>query len=163
MEPHVSGLFEALENSGLGIAIRQSVWAYPAANVTHIVALVVFAGAVTVMDARLLGAFAATPPRKIVGPAQSVVVAAFLLQASSGFLLFTAEASHVSANPVFQVKMGLVVLGLLNALAVQRTLSRALTDTQAFTPLPLRLRVSAAASLAIWITVAAAGRLIAYF
>ncbi len=36
----------ALEQSGLAAAIRQSVWAYPAANVGHIVALTLFAGSV---------------------------------------------------------------------------------------------------------------------
>ena len=36
----------ALEQSGLGAAIRQSTWAYPAANVGHILALTLFAGAV---------------------------------------------------------------------------------------------------------------------
>ena len=45
----------ALEQSGLAAAIRQSVWAYPAANVGHIVALTLFAGSVAIMDARLLG------------------------------------------------------------------------------------------------------------
>ena len=34
----------ALEQSALGAAIRQSTWAYPAANVGHIVALTLFAG-----------------------------------------------------------------------------------------------------------------------
>ena len=40
----------ALEQSGLGAAIRQSAWAYPAANVGHILALTLFAGSVAAMD-----------------------------------------------------------------------------------------------------------------
>ena len=60
----------ALEQSALGAAIRQSTWAYPAANVGHILALTLFAGGVAAMDARLLGAFAATPPAAIVRPAR---------------------------------------------------------------------------------------------
>ena len=46
-------VFIALEGSGLGQAIRQSSWIYMAANVGHIVALVVFAGAVAVLDLRM--------------------------------------------------------------------------------------------------------------
>src|SRR5262245_9455861 len=48
-------IFVALEQSGFAAAIRQSLWLYPAANVGHIVSLTFFAGAVAVMDIRLLG------------------------------------------------------------------------------------------------------------
>jgi hypothetical protein len=163
MAPDAPRLLIALEGSGLGQAIRQSAWIYPGANVTHVVALAVFAGAIAVMDLRLLGAFQGTPPRRVVRPAQRVAVAALLLLASTGFLLFTAEASHIWSNPVFLVKASLVALGITNAVAVQHPLTRALDETTPHAPLPLRVRLSAAASLAIWLSVAAAGRLIAYF
>src|SRR5262245_32430790 len=136
----------ALEQSGFGAAIRQSVWAYPAANICHIVALVVFAGAVAVMDLRLLGAFAATVPAQVVLPARRAVIAALSIQVATGFLLFTAEASHVSLNPVFQTKVALIALALLNALAVRGALGRALAATPANKPMPLRVRLAAAAS-----------------
>jgi hypothetical protein len=114
----------ALEQSDLAAAIRQSVWAYPAANVGHIVALTLFAGSVAIMDARLLGAFAAAPPADVVrrraggdaGPAA---------HGGNGPVLFTAEASHV-ASAVFQVKAALIALGLLNALFAGRALDAVL-------------------------------------
>ena len=106
----------ALEQSGLAAAIRQSVWAYPAANVGHIVALTLFAGAVAIMDVRLLGAFAAAPPADVVRPARRAAMLGLLLMAVTGSVLFTAEASHVAMNPVFQIKAALIALGLLNAL-----------------------------------------------
>src|SRR6266481_5184937 len=55
-------IFVALEQSSFAAAVRQSLWLYPAANVGHIVALTFFAGAVAVMDVRLLGGLAATSP-----------------------------------------------------------------------------------------------------
>ena len=58
-------VFVALEGSGLGQTIRQSSWIYMAANVGHIVSLVVFAGAVAVLDLRMVGAFAATAPGQV--------------------------------------------------------------------------------------------------
>ena len=36
-------VFVALEQSGFAAAVRQSTWLYPAANIGHIVALVLFA------------------------------------------------------------------------------------------------------------------------
>jgi hypothetical protein len=153
----------ALEQSGLGAAIRQSVWIYPAANVGHILALTLFAGSVAVMDARLIGAFAAAPPAAIVRPARRMAMAALALMALTGGVLFTAEASHVAMNPVFQIKAALIGLGLANALLVAGPALRALDEMPAFAPLPARVRLSAMLSLAIWLSVAACGRLIAYF
>ena len=156
-------LLIALEQSGLAAAIRQSTWAYPAANVGHILALTLFAGAVTVMDARLLGAFAAAPPASVVRPARRAAMLGLLLMLATGFVLFAAEASHVAMNPVFQIKMGLIGLGVLNAVLVGRALAAALDGMPAFAPMPARIRLAALASLAIWLSVAACGRLIAYF
>src|SRR5436309_5754724 len=93
-------LLLALEQSALASAIRQSTWAYPAANVGHIIALTLFAGAVAAMDARLLGAFAAAPPASVVLPARRAAIVGQLLMAITGSVLFTAEASHVALNPV---------------------------------------------------------------
>ena len=70
------------------------------------------------MDARLLGAFAAAPPASVVRPARRVAMLGLLLMALTGSVLFTAEASHVAMNPVFQIKAALIALGVLNALLV---------------------------------------------
>jgi uncharacterized protein DUF6644 len=158
--PH---LLVALEQSALGAAIRESVWAYPLANIGHIVALTLFAGSVAVMDLRLLGAFSSTPPAAVVRPARAAAMIALLLMALTGFTLFAAEASHVAMNPVFQVKAGLIGLGILNALLLAAPALAKLGAVGPNTALPARARLAAVLSLAIWISVAACGRLIAYF
>jgi len=155
-------LLIALEQSALGAAIRQSVWAYPVANVGHIVALTLFAGSVAIMDLQLLGAFAATPPAAIVRPARIMAMLGLGLMALTGFMLFAAEASHVAMNRVFQVKAGLITLGILNALLIAGPALSALGATGANMVVPARARAAAALSLAIWISVTACGRLIAY-
>ena len=154
---------QALEQSGFAAAIRQSTWAYATANVGHILALTLFAASVAIMDLRLLGAFAAAPPGTIVRPARRMAVVGLLLMATTGFMLFAAEATHVASNPVFQIKAVLIGLGIVNALLVARVLAPALDETPAATPLPARVRLAAGLSLAIWLSVAACGRLIAYF
>jgi hypothetical protein len=153
----------ALEQSALGAAIRQSAWAYPTANVGHIVALTLFAGSIAIMDARLLGAFAAAPPASVVRPARRMAMLGLALMAATGFMLFTAEASHVAMNRVFQIKAILIALGVANALLIARSIDRALEETPVNTPLPARVRLAAVVSLVIWVSVAACGRLIAYF
>jgi hypothetical protein len=54
----------------------------------------------------------------------------------SGFILFIADASHVIINPAFQIKLGLIAAGA---------------------------RLAGLLSIAIWLSVAACGRSIAYF
>jgi hypothetical protein len=154
---------QALEQSGFAAAIRQSTWAYATANVGHILALTLFAASVAIMDLRLLGAFAAAPPGTIVRPARRMAIVGLLLMATTGFMLFAAEATHVASNPVFRIKAVLIGLGIINALLVARVLAPALDETPASTPLPARVRLAAGVSLAIWLSVAACGRLIAYF
>lgn len=155
-------LLVALEQSSWGAAIRQSTWIYPLANVGHILGLAVFAGSLAVLDLRLLGAFAATRPAAVVVPARRLAIAAFSLMALTGFILFTAEASHLALNPVFQAKAALIVLGLGNALVLGRMAMREAALIGAGQPFSSRVRWSAGLSLATWLTVAAAGRLIAY-
>src|SRR5438034_10124117 len=92
-------IFVALEQSGFSAGIRQSPWLYPAANVGHIVSLTFFAGALAVMDVRLLGGFAATEPAPLLARARLIALAALAGMAITGFVLFAAEASHLVLNP----------------------------------------------------------------
>jgi hypothetical protein len=153
----------ALEQSAFASTIRQSVWAYPLANVGHVVALTLFAGSVAVMDLRLLGAFAKTPPAAVVRPARIAAIVGLALMALTGFMLFAAEASHVAMNPVFQIKAGLIALAILNALLIAGPVVSALGSAGSDAVVPARAKVAAVLSLALWIAVAACGRLIAYF
>jgi hypothetical protein len=156
-------IFIALEGSGFAAAIRQSLWLYPAANVGHIVALVFFAGAVAVMDVRLLGGFAATAPGRVIARARWFVVAALAGMAITGFVLFSAEASHVSRNPVFQLKLALIGAGLVNVALYEFGAKREVEGLPPGASIPARARIVGAVSLVIWVAVAACGRSIAYF
>jgi hypothetical protein len=156
-------IFVALEASGLGTAIRQSTWAYMAANVVHILSLMAFAGSIAVMDMRMMGAFAATSPGFILRRARWAAVIAFAGLVLSGLTLFTAEASHVVLNRIFQIKLGLIALGLANIVAFEVWVTPKVQNLAPLKPLPHAARPIAIASMVIWFCVAACGRLIAYF
>ena len=153
----------AIEQSSFALAIRQSVWAYPAANVGHILSLFLFAGAACVMDLVLLGVVRAVNPVAVVRGARRATIAALLLMLATGSILFAAEASHVAMNPVFQIKLVLIAAGLLNAALIGPLLRRTLDEVPPPVGFPLRLRAAAGMSLMIWLSVAGCGRLIAYF
>jgi hypothetical protein len=139
-------IFVALEQSGFSASIRQSPWIYPAANVGHIIFLVLFAGALAVMDVRLLGGFAAIEPAPTLGR-----------------VLFAAEAGHLARNPVFRLKLVLVGAGLINVAIYELWARRAVESLPAGAAMPAAARNAGFASITIWIAVAACGRSIAYF
>jgi len=163
MTGEAPAIFVALEQSGLGAAVRQSVWLFPVANVGHIVALLLFAGAIAIMDLRLLGGLAATAPARVLMRARSAAIAAFVLMAATGFLLFTAEASHLALNRVFQIKVALIAAGLVNLAVFEFGVKRAVASLSPGVAMPGHAKVASLLSLAIWVAVAACGRSIAYF
>jgi hypothetical protein len=163
MTGEAPAIFVALEQSGFGAAIRQSTWLFPVANVGHVLALALFAGALAVMDVRLLGGLAATSPAHVLMRARSVAIAAFVMLAVTGFMQFSADASHLIVNPVFQIKLALIGLGLLNLAIFEFGVKRAVTGLSPGVAMPASAKTAGLMSLAIWIVVAACGRSIAYF
>jgi hypothetical protein len=153
----------ALEGSALGQGIRESIWAYPAANVLHVVAVTAFVSAVVVMDLALLGTIGGFEQGAIVRSARRVAIATFLVVAATGLVLFTAEASHVALNRVFQIKIALVLLGLANALFAGRRAVALIESARGEGALPRFARGAALVSLLVWFAVVAAGRMIAYY
>jgi hypothetical protein len=156
-------IFVAIEGSAFAAAIRQSPYAYMVANVSHILSLMVFFGAVAVMDLRLAGVFQATWPGSMLRHARLIAIVGFVGLVASGAILLVAEASHVVLNTMFQIKLALIALGLLNIIWFEYFIADKVRDLQPNTPLPGRARFVGVTSLAIWSAVAACGRLIAYF
>ena len=152
----------AIEQSEIGALIRQSGWIYPTANVAHVVAIVLFAGAIAVMDTRMMGALAGSDPARVVRGARRAAAMALVVVLLSGAVLFTAEASHVALNGVFQIKMGLVAFGIVHALFIGGRAVRALDGLGPMAPMPGAARVAGGLSMLTWLTVVGLGRYIAY-
>ena|SRR5215212_1313653 len=162
MEHEAAALFNSLQESAFAASVRQSVWIYPAANIGHIVALVCFAGAIAIMDFRLLGGMRHCAPAQLIGRARWYAAIALIGLITTGFILFSAEAGHVVANPVFQAKMALIAAGFINILVYEFGAKRAVQAVPPGAALPRSAFLAGIFSLTIWITVAALGRLIAY-
>ncbi len=152
----------ALENSAISFFIRDSTWLYPLANLAHIYGLALVLGSIIALDLRLLGVgrrvVTAEALSRFLAP---VMVVGLALSITSGLILFTADASAIAVNPIFRLKMVLLVLGLANAWAFRRLWTPALPGWDIRAPLGGRLQ--AAGSMVIWLLLATAGRLIAYF
>lgn len=150
----------ALEASALGAWMRGSSWAYPAVNLLHLLGLVLLVGSMVLLDLRLLGVGRRLHLPDVSALLTPVAVAGLLIMLASGALLFTADAGPLSMQPLLQLKLLWIALGVGNALLFRGWWAGRLADWDARPP--LLGRVQAAASLLIWLGVAAMGRMIAY-
>jgi hypothetical protein len=153
-------IFLALQESALGHAMRGSPALYPAVEILHIIGFVVLVGSVLALDLRVLGWGRAIPIQPMAQLLLPLSRFGFLLAIGMGFLLFSADASHVVRNPAFQAKLLLIAAALVNIVIAHAGPWRriALWGTDA----PRGARVTALVSVLLWLGVVCAGRLIAY-
>jgi hypothetical protein len=111
----------------------------------------------------MAGVFAATSPGKVLRNARRVVILGLAGLALTGAVLFTAEASHVILNPVFQIKLGLIALGIVNVALFEFYTAPKVRALPPLAPMPSGARTAGIVSIAVWLAVAACGRSIAYF
>lgn len=133
-----------------------SAYAYPWANVVHVLALVLLLGGIGLVDLRLLGLFRALPLAGLARALTPLAVAGLLLLALSGSVLFAAEATDLAASGAFRLKLALIAAAVVNALAYRWRYGSMVAE-------PGRVaRIMALASLCLWTSIAVAGRMIAY-
>jgi hypothetical protein len=145
-----------LEASQLGSFARGSAWAYPLANLVHLFGLVLLLGGIGVVDLRIAGAFRTLPLEPVMRALTPIAIAGLALLILSGPILFAADATALARSDMFWRKLVLIGFALVNALVFRR-----IRRGQTGEPRPIE-RVMAVASILLWLTVAAFGRLIAY-
>lgn len=153
---------EWVDSTRLSLLLRQSNWAFPALDTVHTLGIVLVAGAIMLVDLRLLGlGLRSVPIPDLVGRIVPATLAGFGLMLATGALLFASEAVKMYHSPAFRIKMVLLAAVGLNALIFHRTIYR---DVACWDPAraPVRARVAGLLSLAMWIAIIAAGRAIAY-
>lgn len=158
MDP--TALAAALEASALGEWARGSAFAYPLANLVHLLGLVMLLGAIGVLDLRLMGLFPDLPAGALAQRLIPLAVIGFALLIPSGFIMFAADAGPLVKSDVFRFKLAAIAAALVNVAAVHAVWGRRL-DRWDIRP-PRLAAITAAASLGLWLTAAALGRLIAY-
>lgn len=156
----------ALQASGLGQAMRQSLWLYPAVEIVHIVGIGLLFGSIAILDLRLLGFSRSISVKRLASHVLPWSAAAFLLIVPSGLMMFTAHASDFISSPVFAVKVCLIMAAGVNAGLFHTIVfpSVGVWDSEEMRKLgpPPSARACAAASLLLWISVIACGRLLVH-
>ena len=152
-----------LETSGLAVAMRQWQWLYPAVEIVHIFGFVVLVGAALMFDARLLGRSRDVPVSTLERHLLPWARWSLLLIAPTGAMMFAAHATEMAENPAFRLKLLLIAAALANAAVFHRWPFRTVSDWDTEVAGPRAARAAGVLSLALWTSVIACGRLIAYF
>ena len=153
-------LLTAIENSAISVWLRESnsIWAYPTVLTLHTVGLALLVGANAALDLRVLGV-ARTIAVADLQPLMRWMWIGFWMNALSGVVLLAADATTKVAAPMFLIKLGLVVAGVVVLKALARQVYGPAAAPGVITPAARSLAI---ASLAIWFVAIAAGRLMAY-
>lgn len=151
-----------LESTALGVAVRQSSWLYPAAEVVHILGLALLIGCAVMWDLRLLGLSRRLPVSDMARHLLPGARAGFAVAVASGLLLFLADAVAIAANPAFRIKLLLIAAAVLNTGVFHARSFHSVAEWDVGTLPPRSARAAAVLSLCLWSLAAVAGRLIAY-
>lgn len=150
-----------LENTAYGEAVRNISWLFPALEIVHFLGLCLLLGALLVIDLRLLGVTRQTP----VGPAIPyiwIALIGFLLCAVSGIGFVCADPFNYASNWSFKLKLALIVIAGMNALAFEFLERRNAVALAAGADTNVRTKVIAGLSLFLWFSVLGLGRLLPY-
>ena len=151
--------FTWCEKSAIGESIRNSQWLFPVIESVHLLALVLIAGAVLVVDMRLFGlGLRRQPVAQLARDAQPWLIGGLMVMLTTGFLLFLSEAIKCYYSAAFAVKMTSLLLALIFTFTVHRKVVLAGESRVG----PLWSRVVAVVSVMLWSGVGMGGRWIGF-
>ena len=150
-------LFRWLGHTTIGVVMARSTWGFPLIEMAHLIGLAGLGGTILIVDLLLLGI---GPGRlsasRVARELRPLFVASLIVMMVSGVLLVSAEALKCYYNPAFRAKMVLLFLAIVVSCAIHRGLIRSGADDRP----TVWLKTAAILSLALWLCVGAAGRLI---
>jgi uncharacterized membrane protein len=156
-------LWDAIQNSPLGIFMAESPWAFPTFETIHVFAIVTVFGTIAVMDMRMIGlASKGRPLTAVSKDTLTLTWTAFVVAAITGSLLFTGKATYYMVNPWFLGKMALMGLAGVNMIAFHLIPWKNVRNFDVATVIPGGVRRAGILSLLLWIGVICCGRMIGF-
>jgi hypothetical protein len=154
-----------LEMSALGVAMRETgVWTYALVNLAHIFGIALLFGAIVVLDLRLLGVWSKIPLDLMAKPTTVVAGTGFVVALISGPALLATKATEYVGNPFLPIKLVAIVLGIVNLIILHNLPAwKERANPEMGAAKRRQLVFAGSASLACWIVVISAARMIAYF
>jgi hypothetical protein len=158
-----SAFLKSLEDSGLANSLRGSLYYFPFLESVHVMALGVVFGTILVVDLRALGVASTHRPfTRMSTELLRITWGAFAVSAFTGSLMFVTNARVYAHNTSFRVKMVLLALAGLNMAVFHLTAGRSVASWDTARAAPRAGQVTAGVSLALWLGIILAGRVIGF-
>jgi hypothetical protein len=160
----LSQLSTWLEHTRMSEFIQVHEWIVPMVQSIHILAIAAVASSALMINLRLLGVYAADQPlQEVLARFVPFIWWSLVILLLTGVVMIVGEPPRSLKNPVFQLKMAL----LLGAIVATGICQIALRRRPAFGDVTAGRRAGAAAlasvSMLLWVGIIFAGRWIAYY
>ena len=153
--------FEWMGNLAFSKALGASVWQFALIQAIHLVFLAVFAGAVLIVDLRLMGrTLTDRPVSQVARDAQPWLIGGFLGLLITGVPQMMQNAIREYYSIFFWIKMGFMALALIFTFTLRRNVTLAGGGATAVT---FQTKMVGLISIALWAMVAIPARLIGLF
>jgi hypothetical protein len=141
-------MWEALQHTGWVTTLATSRWLYGLVAVVHYSAVFFCVGTIVLLDLRILGVADRNQALSVLaGQLRPWTWIGFGAVAVSGFLLFAVEAGDFAAVTPFRLKMLVIVLAVVSALAIEWSLPK----WDRAPAMPVTARVVALISILLWL------------
>ena len=159
----ILSFLEWLASTEWSIALHESLWAYPLVESTHVLTLGLFVGTAVMLDLRLLGwSFTRVPISEFTERILPWTRVAFVIMVATGVLLFYAIPVRNYQNIFFRVKMVMLVFAMFNIWYFHTRIEPGVANWDTAAQPPRAARIAGMASIALWLAIVVAGRMIAY-
>jgi hypothetical protein len=159
----ITAWLKTLEDSGLATDIRKSLYIFPFLEAVHVMALSMVFGTILVVDLRLLGwASRHRPFTRMSADLLKFTWGAFTVSVVTGAAMFTTNARVYAHNTAFQVKMILLLMAGINMAIFHLTAEKSVQRWDRDSAAPGIGRVTAGLSIALWMAIIFAGRVIGF-
>ena len=153
----VLGFFEWCDATTIGVAIRESQWAFAVIESAHLLGLALIGGAVILVNLRMLGlGLRGQTLPEVAREAQPWLNGSVAVMLVTGLGLFLSEPMKLYYSTPFWVKMASLSLSLLFTYTIWRKV--AMTEQVS----PIWTKLAALVSLILWFGVGAGGRWIGF-
>ena len=153
-------VFEWLEATAIGTAVRESLWLFPVIEAVHLLALALLGGTILVVDLRLLGfGLRGQSAASLAANAHPWLVGSLATMIATGVPMLLSEAIKCYYSPPFWYKMLFLVLATLYTFTVRKRVAAANATKVG----PVWGRLTALVSLGLWFSVGFSGRWIAFY
>src|SRR5207247_7087427 len=152
-------VFAWIESSALSEWIRgECICAFPTIITIHTICMGLLAGGSSAIDLRILG-FAPGIPLERTRGFLPVLWVAFAVNAVTGAILLIAYPTKQLTNPVFYVKVALIAFAVWLFYRVGKEILHSSAEQKS---MPAKVKMLAIASIASWVALIIAGRLLQY-